>query len=61
MTLLDTLDDPKLFGRLFRPRRAWAAGGRSLKALFALDPTADDLARYTTHTGRSTWPSTPGA
>ena len=37
--------------RFVRPR--WAAWRSVLKALFALAPTADDLARYTTHTGVS--------
>ena len=59
MTLLDTVDDPQLFGRLFRPTASWAAWRVALKALFALAPTTDDLTCYTAHTGRSAWPSTP--
>jgi hypothetical protein len=59
VTLLDTLDDPKLFQNVFRPTASWAAWRTVLRALFALPPTADDVARYARHTGRSTWPSMP--
>ena len=59
MSLLDTLSDPQLFQDVFRPAASWSAWRTVLKALFALPPTADDLVRYSTHTGRSTWPSMP--
>jgi hypothetical protein len=58
-SIIDALDDPQLFAPAFRPAASWAAWRTVLTALFALAPTAEDLARYTTHTGRVTWPSTP--
>jgi hypothetical protein len=59
VTILDTLDDPPLFAPAFRPAASWAAWRVVLKALFALAPSAADLATFTRHTGRVTWPTTP--
>ncbi len=58
-SVVDTLRDPTLFAPAFTPAASWTAWVTALKALFALPPTADDLTRYQTHTGRATWPATP--
>ena len=58
-SVVDTLTNPALFAPAFTPAASWAAWHTALKALFALPPTADDLARYQAHTGRATWPTTP--
>ncbi len=57
-SVVDTLTNPALFAPAFTPAASWSAWHTALKALFALSPTPDDLARYTAHTGRATWPTT---
>jgi hypothetical protein len=49
------MDDPELFAPLFKGE-TWAAWRVFLKALFALDMDAADLATYQHHTGRTTAP-----
>jgi hypothetical protein len=58
VNILDALGDPKVFGGFFRAG-TWAAWRVFLAALFALPMTADQLAVYQRHTGRSTPPTAP--
>jgi hypothetical protein len=57
MTLLDALDDPKVFAPFFKGP-TWDAWGAFLCALFALPMTNEQLSIYNKHTGRSTPPNT---
>jgi len=59
LTILDALDDPKLFEPLFKPRESWAAWRVALKALFALPMDARELALFEQHTGRQRAPTVP--
>jgi hypothetical protein len=61
VTLLETLDDPQLFGGLplFREPAAWARWRAFLRALFALPMVEADRAVYAAHTARTAPPATP--
>ncbi len=59
LTILDVLDDPNLFASQFTSHETWRAWRTVLRALFGLPMTADDVAVYTAHTGRLSWPTTP--
>ena len=61
MNILDTLADPQLFGDHFRPPATWAAWRAYLAALFALPMSAEDLALFQQHTGRSEPPAAPAS
>jgi hypothetical protein len=58
MNILDALDDPHVFGGLFRAG-TWDAWRVFLAALFGLPMTEDRLATYQRFTGRSTPPTAP--
>lgn len=58
MNIIEAIDDPNLF-RPWYQRGEWANWRAFLKALFALEPTADDLSTYQRLTKRTTWPSEP--
>ena len=58
MNILRALDDPKVFAPFFRGD-SWGAWRVFLAALFALPLTAEQLAVYQRHTGRSAPPSLP--
>ena len=57
ITLLDAIDDDKLFAQWFRDRGTWAAWRAFLAALFALPMTAEQRALYQQCTGRKEPPS----
>jgi hypothetical protein len=57
LSVLDALDDPHLFAQFLRGR-TWNAWRAFLAALFALPMTADQLALYQHHTGRTKPPHT---
>jgi hypothetical protein len=56
ITILDAMDDPKLFGPWFRGA-SWDSWRALLAALFALPMTETQLALYRLHTGRTTPPT----
>jgi hypothetical protein len=58
MNILHALDDPKVFAPFFRGD-SWGAWRTFLASLFALPMTAEQLALYQRHTGRSAPPSQP--
>jgi hypothetical protein len=58
VNILDSLDDPKVFGSFFRAG-TWAAWRVFLAALFGLPMTDDQLATYRRFTGRTTPPTAP--
>ena len=58
MTILDAMDDDRVFGRWFRGP-SWDAWRAFLAALFALPMTDAQLALYRYHTGRQTPPAIP--
>src|SRR5437773_152096 len=58
MTILEALDDPKLFGSAFTGS-TWAAWRAFLAALFGLPLEPGALALYRAHTGRETPPAAP--
>jgi hypothetical protein len=55
-TILDMLADPQLLGGLpaFRDLTSWVAWLTFIKAVYGLEMSAEDLARFRTHTGRQT-------
>lgn len=57
LTILDAMDDPKLFGPAF-PGDSWGAWRAFLRALFGLPMGEADLRLYREHTGRETPPET---
>jgi hypothetical protein len=57
VSILDVMADVRLFASQFQTA-TWAAWRAFLAALFALTMTAEQLAIYRTHTGRSTPPTT---
>jgi hypothetical protein len=59
--ILGALDDPAVFGSVFRDPATWAAWRAFLAALFALPMTDEQLAIYRECTGRTEPPSTPAA
>lgn len=58
ISILEALEDPKIFGPFFRGP-SWDAWKAFLAALFALPMTVEQLATYTKHTGRKTPPTAP--
>jgi hypothetical protein len=61
MDIIQAIDDPNLFGSLFRDPKTWATWRVFLRALFALPMTPDELGVFTKHTGRATAPGQPAA
>lgn len=60
MTIIDAIHDPALFRGLFkRGLDSWQNWLVVLKAIFALELTEDDRARFTALTGRATPPTEP--
>lgn len=59
VTILEAMADPVLFRPWFKPWKSWAAWRAFLAALFALPMTADELAIYQAHTGRTSPPAAP--
>jgi hypothetical protein len=59
LTIVDIIADPHLFAQHFKPGDAWEAWFVFLRALFALPMTAEQLAIYKQHTGRTTPPTEP--
>jgi hypothetical protein len=55
LTILDTMDDPALFGPWFKRRDDWQAWRAFLCALFGLPMTTEQRAIYTRHTGRGNY------
>ena len=58
-TILDALDDDKLFAPWFKDRATWSAWRAFLASLFALTLTEDQLALYRECTSRTEPPGTP--
>ena len=58
LTILDAMDDPKLFGPWFRSK-SWGAWRAFLAALFALEMSPEDAGVFARHTGRQTAPTVP--
>lgn len=58
-TIIETMTDRKLFGRLFQPIEHWAAWQTVLKALFGLPLTEEERTLFQAKTGRQTAPETP--
>jgi hypothetical protein len=58
LTILDAMDDPKLFGPWFRGK-SWAAWRAFLASLFALEMADESIEVYRRHTGRKVLPSSP--
>ena len=58
MKITQALDDPKVFGPFFRGP-TWAPWRVFLAALFAQPMSAEQLAIYAKHTGRSAPPKSP--
>ena len=58
-TILDVMDDPKLFQPHFQPMESWGAWRVFLKALFALPMTEEELEIYRQCTGRTNPPTEP--
>jgi hypothetical protein len=59
ISLLDAIEDQKLFGPWFRDPSTWAAWKAFLAALFGLPMTPEQLAIYQAHTGRAEAPTAP--
>jgi hypothetical protein len=59
MTILETMADPVLFGRWFRPWGSWAGWRAFLATLFALPMDAETLVVYQARTGRTSPPAVP--
>jgi len=59
LTILDTIRDSKLFRPWFRVWESWRRWRVVLKAIFGLHMTAEDLATFYRHTGRSRPPTSP--
>jgi hypothetical protein len=57
MNILRAIRDPKVFGQHFKDPATWVAWTAFLAALFALPMTAEQLAIYRQHTGRTTPPT----
>jgi len=57
VSIIEALDDPALFGSWFRDRDSWHAWRVFLAALFGLQMSADDAARFAQHTGRERAPT----
>jgi hypothetical protein len=60
-TILDAIDDVKLFQPWFRDRATWAAWFAFLAALFALPMTPEQLAIFQRCTGRTEPPAAPAS
>ena len=58
MNILETVDDPALFGGMF-PSKTWGPWRVFLAALFAIPMDDDQCAVYSHHTGRETPPNEP--
>jgi hypothetical protein len=58
LTILDAMDDPKLFGPWFRGK-SWGAWRAFLAALFALELSPESADVFVRHTGRQTAPTVP--
>ena len=58
-TIIDAINNPKLFGSLprFKKLQTWTAWLVVLKAIFGLAMTADDVVVFQRHTGRTTPPA----
>src|SRR5258705_596383 len=59
-TIIDAINNPKLFGSLprFKKLQTWTAWLVVLRAIFGLQMTAEDLAIFERHTGRTLPPTT---
>jgi hypothetical protein len=58
-TIIEVMDDPKLFAPHFQPMDSWSAWRTFLKALFALPMMEDELLLYRQCTGRTNPPKEP--
>lgn len=58
-TILDAMEDPALFGRIFRPEESWRPWKVFLKALFGLPMTEEEAIIFQKQTGRQTPPMKP--
>lgn len=58
-TIIEAIDDPKLFGQLFKDPKTWAAWRVFLKGLFGLHMSKGELATFEAFTGRSCPPKKP--
>jgi hypothetical protein len=61
ISILQAIDDPKLFGSAFRDRKTWSAWRTFLAALFGLPMSDEQLATYKECTGRSRPPEKPSS
>jgi len=59
MDIIRAIEDPNLFGSLFKDPKTWATWRVFLRALFALTMTPEDLEVFTKYTGRATAPVKP--
>jgi hypothetical protein len=56
MDIIQAIEDPNLFGGLFRDPKTWATWRTFLRALFALPMTPEELEVFARHTGRAAAP-----
>jgi hypothetical protein len=61
MNIIQAIEDPNLFGNLFKDPKTWATWRVFLRALFALPMTPEELGIFTKYTGRATAPANPAA
>ncbi len=59
MTIIDAIQDEKLFARWFKSKATWEAWLAFIAALFGVPMTPEQLAIYQACTGRSEAPSQP--
>jgi hypothetical protein len=55
--IIECIEDERWWGQWFRDQETWRAWKVALKAMFALEMSADELAIFKQHTGRETPPS----
>lgn len=61
MDIIQAIEDPNLFGSLFKDPKTWATWRVFLRGLFALPMTPDEIGVFTRYTGRVQAPAKPAA
>jgi len=61
MNIIQAIEDPNLFGSLFKDPKTWATWRVFLRGLFALPMTPEELEVFTRYTGRTAAPIKPAA
>ena len=57
LTIIEVIEDPKLFGPLFKDQRTWGHWKIFLKGLFGLEMSEEERQFFSEHTGRTTAPT----